>query len=66
MAPALLAALGVLGPLCYDLYRRENWALSHVRFDPASALYALFGAFYVGIRFQPSDLGTWLSGTLPA
>jgi hydrogen peroxide-dependent heme synthase len=37
-----------------------------MRFDPASALYALFGAFYVGIRFQPSDLGAWLSGTLPA
>jgi len=37
-----------------------------MRFDPASALYALFGAFYVGIRFQPSALGAWLSGTLPA
>jgi len=37
-----------------------------MRFDPASALYALFGAFYVGIRLQPSDLGAWLSGTLPA
>ncbi|MBM3225351.1 MAG: heme-dependent peroxidase, partial [Candidatus Tectomicrobia bacterium] len=32
-----------------------------MRFDAASALYALFGAFYVGIRFQPSDLGSWLS-----
>ena len=37
-----------------------------MRFDPASALYALFGAFYVGIRFQPSDLDAWLSGSLPA
>lgn len=37
-----------------------------MRFDAASALYALFGAFYVGIRFQPSALGTWLAGALPA
>jgi chlorite dismutase len=37
-----------------------------MRFDAASALYALFGTFYVGIRLQPSDLGAWLSGTLPA
>ncbi len=37
-----------------------------MRFDAASALYALFGAFYVGIRLPPSDLGAWLSGTLPA
>jgi chlorite dismutase len=37
-----------------------------MRFDAASALYALFGAFYVGIRVAPSDLGTWLSGALPA
>jgi hypothetical protein len=37
-----------------------------MRFDPASALYALFGAFYVGIRLQPSDLGAWLAGTLQA
>lgn len=37
-----------------------------MRFDAASALYALFGSFYVGVRFQPSALGMWLSGTLPA
>ena len=36
-----------------------------MRFDAASALYALFGAFYVGIRLQPADLGAWLAGTLP-
>ena len=36
-----------------------------MRFDAASALYALFGAFYVGIRLQPSELGAWLAGTLP-
>lgn len=35
-----------------------------MRFDAASALYALFGAFYVGVRLQPSDIGAWLSGTL--
>ena len=37
-----------------------------MRFDAASALYALFGAFYVGIRVAPSAVGRWLSGTLPA
>jgi peroxiredoxin len=28
-----------------------------MRFDPASSRYALFGPFYVGIRFAPSALG---------
>ena len=28
-----------------------------MRFDPASSRYALFGPFYVGIRFPPSELG---------
>lgn len=37
-----------------------------MRFDAASALYALFGAFYVGIRVAPSEMSTWLAGTLPA
>jgi len=37
-----------------------------MRFDPASALYALFGEFYVGIRLQPAELGAILSGTLPS
>jgi len=27
-----------------------------MRFDPASSRFALFGPFYVGIRFSPSDL----------
>jgi chlorite dismutase len=27
-----------------------------MRFDPVSAIYALFGSFYIGIRKQPSDL----------
>ena len=28
-----------------------------MRFDPASSRYALFGPFYVGIRFAPASLG---------
>ncbi len=37
-----------------------------MRFDPASALYGLFGEFFVGIRFEPADIGAFLSGTLSA
>ena len=37
-----------------------------MRFDAASALYGLFGDFYVGIRMQPAEIGAWLSGTPPA
>jgi chlorite dismutase len=37
-----------------------------MRFDAASALYALFGDFYVGIRFQPAEIGALLSGIPPA
>jgi peroxiredoxin len=37
-----------------------------MRFDEASAVYALFGTFYVGLRFQAADLGTLLAGTTPA
>jgi hydrogen peroxide-dependent heme synthase len=36
-----------------------------MRFDEASAAYALFGSFYVGLRFHAADLGTLLSGTTP-
>src|SRR5690349_19393518 len=32
-----------------------------MRFDPASSRYALFGPFYVGIRFAPAALGQVLS-----
>jgi chlorite dismutase len=32
-----------------------------MRFDPASSRYALFGPFYVGIRFAPSALGDVLT-----
>jgi hydrogen peroxide-dependent heme synthase len=37
-----------------------------MRFDAASAAYALFGTFYVGLRFRAADLGQLLSGTAPA
>jgi peroxiredoxin len=37
-----------------------------MRFDEASAAYALFGTFYIGLRFQAAELGTLLSGTTPA
>ena len=31
-----------------------------MRFDEVSAMYALFGSFYVGLRMQPADLGRLL------
>ncbi|MEW6297021.1 MAG: hydrogen peroxide-dependent heme synthase [Thermodesulfobacteriota bacterium] len=37
-----------------------------MRFDEASAVYGLFGTFYVGLRFAAADLGTLLSGRTPA
>jgi chlorite dismutase len=37
-----------------------------MRFDPASSRYALFGPFYVGIRFAPDALGDVLRGGAPA
>ncbi len=37
-----------------------------MRFDPASALYAEFGPFYIGIRREPQDLPRLLSGELTA
>src|SRR5947209_6758688 len=36
-----------------------------MRFDEVSAVYALFGHFYVGVRCPAADLGTLLSGQLP-
>jgi chlorite dismutase len=36
-----------------------------MRFDEASALYALFGAFYIGLRFPANQLGEFLSGKRP-
>lgn len=37
-----------------------------MRFDEVSAVYALFGAFYLGIRINVSDLPDWLQGRLPS
>jgi len=36
-----------------------------MRFDEVSAVYALFGHFYVGVRCAAADLGKLLSGELP-
>jgi hydrogen peroxide-dependent heme synthase len=33
-----------------------------MRFDQVSAVYALFGQFFVGVRLAVSDLGSWLTG----
>jgi chlorite dismutase len=35
-----------------------------MRFDEVSAVYALFGSFYLGVRLQIENLGSWLSGKL--
>jgi chlorite dismutase len=35
-----------------------------MRFDEVSAIYALFGEFYVGVRLPIERLGGWLSGRL--
>ncbi|MGH9530076.1 MAG: hydrogen peroxide-dependent heme synthase [Terriglobales bacterium] len=37
-----------------------------MRFDPVSAVYALFGQFYVGLRVMGKNLGKLLNGELPA
>lgn len=39
-----------------------------MRFDEASALYALFGPFYIGIRLPAAQLAGWLnaSGAAPS
>ena len=37
-----------------------------MRFDEASALYALFGAFYIALRLPASQLGAFLSGKSPS
>jgi chlorite dismutase len=36
-----------------------------MRFDQVSAVYALFGSFYVGLRFPAEKLIEFLSGQLP-
>jgi chlorite dismutase len=37
-----------------------------MRFDEASAVYGLFGTFYLGLRFPPAGLGSLLDGRAPA
>jgi chlorite dismutase len=37
-----------------------------LRFDEASAWYAEFGPFYVGLQFSPSELPRYLEGEVPA
>jgi peroxiredoxin len=37
-----------------------------MRFDEVSAVYALFGAFYVGVRCPAGRLPEWLAGELPS
>jgi chlorite dismutase len=36
-----------------------------MRFDEASAKFAEFGPFYVGMQFSVSELGKFLEGELP-
>lgn len=35
-----------------------------MRFDEVSAVYALFGEFFIGVRLPASDLASWLKGRL--
>ena len=35
-----------------------------MRFDEVSAVYALFGQFYIGLRLPIDKLGNWLAGSL--
>jgi chlorite dismutase len=37
-----------------------------MRFDEASAKYAIFGEFFVGLRFEAADLATFLAGKTPS
>jgi len=37
-----------------------------MRFDEASASYAEFGPFYVGLQFSPAELSRYLEGEVPA
>jgi hydrogen peroxide-dependent heme synthase len=36
-----------------------------MRFDEASAVYGLFGTFFVGLRFPARNLGTLFEGKTP-
>jgi peroxiredoxin len=35
-----------------------------MRFDEVSAVYALFGQFFIGVRLQTDNLTSWLTGKL--
>jgi chlorite dismutase len=35
-----------------------------MRFDEVSAVYALFGQFYIGVRLPIGELANWLRGSL--
>ena len=37
-----------------------------MRFDEASAVYGLFGGFFIGMRFPVAQLGTLLDGKIPS
>jgi len=37
-----------------------------MRFDEASAVYGLFGAFFIGMRFPVAQLGSLLDGKIPS
>jgi peroxiredoxin len=37
-----------------------------MRFDEASAKFAEFGPFYTGLQFDPSQLASYLAGTVPS
>jgi chlorite dismutase len=37
-----------------------------MRFDEASAIYGLFGTFYIGRRFPITGLGELLAGKAPS
>lgn len=39
--------------------------VTEMRFDEASAVYGLFGPFYVGLRFPAAELGTFFEGKAP-
>jgi chlorite dismutase len=51
-----------------DLFADDPLVFKHLiyemRFDEASALYALFGAFYVGIRLPAENLAGWTNLSL--
>ena len=35
-----------------------------MRFDQVSAVYALFGQFFIGVRLHAGNLRSWLNGKL--